>query len=50
MHWRTNDDENKCRRVGGWGGGGVVVGNNVNPLILYTYQIVALNYIAVNSL
>lgn len=49
MHWRTNDDENKCRRVGGWGGG-VVVGNNVNPLILYTYQIVALNYIAVNSL
>lgn len=48
MHWRTNDDENKCRRVGG--GGGVVVGNRVNALILYTYQIVALNYIAVNSL
>lgn len=47
MHWRTNDDENKYRRVG-WGV--VVVGNNVNPLILYTYQIVALNYIAVNSL
>lgn len=46
MHWRTNDEENKC----GWVGGGVVVGNCVNALILYTYQIVALNYIAVNSL
>lgn len=49
MHWRTNDDENKYRRVGG-GGWVVVVGNCVNALILYTYQIVALKYIAVNSL